>query len=192
MIIEFFGWAADRETFIEAITTTMLPDGVTPLATLAKDMNGEVLIPHRLIPCKGLQIDEIGPIMKVPPVINPETFEVITPAVMIEGWHVNFRTYEDLSVLLIQGKENEQTEVVQIESESPLEVSEGDVILEATAFTEKTVLKPVFDRTNLTAMIPNLEWDTTTGAGVPDGFIGPKGMKIFDKAAVNNPHRIWC
>jgi hypothetical protein len=169
MRIEFLAWAATRDEFITAITTTLIPNTKTPLATKAKDIKtGEELSPVVLIPCPGLQIDEIGPITKTPAVLKAGPgSEVITPAVIIEGHHVNFCAYGALADMLTQGLE--QTEVVD----------------------GKVVQKGLFDRTRLTTLLPQLT-DAPAEDGVPAGKIGPKGLKLFDPALIANRRRVWC
>jgi hypothetical protein len=174
MRIEFLAWAATRDEFITAITTTLIPNTKTALATKAKDIKtGEELSPVVLIPCAGLQIDEIGPITKTQAIYaeghGPMSGDpqITTPAVIIEGHHVNFCAYGALADMLTQGLE--QTEVVD----------------------GKVVQKGLFDRTRLTTLLPQLT-DAPAADGVPAGKIGPKGLKLFDPALINNRARIWC
>jgi hypothetical protein len=174
MRIEFLAWAATRDEFITAITTTLIPNTETPLATKAKNrQTGEELSPVVLIPCAGLQIDEIGPITKTPAVLKAGPgSEVITPAVIIEGWHVNFCAFGDLAEMLTAGLEQY-----------------GDVV-KVNGMPSRP-LKPLFDRTRLTTLLPQLT-DAPEADGVPAGKIGPKGLKLFDPAIIANRNRIWC
>lgn len=61
-----------------------------------------------LVPNAGISIDVLGPVVKVPAVIDPATLTVTTPAVMDERYHVNMRldpraegvakSWEDLAI----------------------------------------------------------------------------------------------
>lgn len=166
MRIEYLAWAATRNEFIEALTTTFLPNTQIPLATKTKDMDGKELTPVVLVPCAGLQIDEIGPITKVHAVYSGPmgTGELVTPAVVIEGWHANLCAYGELAEMLTAGLAQSN------EDGSP---------------------KGLFERTRITALLPQLT-DDAAKDGVPAGKIGPKGLKLFDPAIVNNRHRVWC
>jgi hypothetical protein len=179
MRIEFLAWAATRDEFITAITTTLIPNTKTALATKAKDIKtGEELSPVVLIPCAGLQIDEIGPITKTQAIYaeghGPMSGDpqITTPAVIIEGHHVNFCAYGDLAEMLTAGLEQY-----------------GDVV-KVNGMPSRP-LKPLFDRTRLTTLLPQLT-DAPEADGVPAGKIGPKGLKLFDPATIANRNRIWC
>ncbi len=75
MILELMVWCETREQFVQG----MVEYG---FASLDKDGN--------LVPIADVAIDEIGPIMKSPPTYDEKGIEV-TPAVMINGHHVNIR-----------------------------------------------------------------------------------------------------
>ena len=159
--IEFLAWAETRDEFIAAITTTYFPGTQIPLASVVKGL---------LIPTDGIRIDEIGPITKAPAIYADghgpmsEDPQIVTPAEVVEGWHVNFYCYGWVADLLIDGLE--QTD------------SEGNLL-------------GLFERTRINALLPQLTSDPSTD-GVPEGYIGPKGLKVFDPNIVNNRNRIWC
>lgn len=82
----------------------------------------------------------------------------------VPGHHVNFRVYGDLAAMLTQG-------LPQINSDgTPISL---------------------FERTHILDLIPGLEWKPITQAGVPAGYEGPNGVRLFDPAVVNNRARVW-
>jgi len=164
MSIEFFAWCSSRELFVEGMTTTAFPDG-TMLATL--DENG------RLIPHQGVIIDEIGPITKVPAVLD-EDGNVVTPAVVIAGHHVNLLAIDPIVALLMQG---------------PPDAEGNPTVL--PQYDEDGNLLPLFQRTNILTLIPDLVGTPIPGPGVPGGYEGPNGVCLFDPAVVHNRARIW-
>lgn len=50
----------------------------------------------------------------------------------------------------------------------------------------------IFERTNVLGMIPGLKWEPLKDDGVPAGYMGPMGVKLFDPASVNSPSRVWA
>lgn len=164
MQIEIFAWCSTRELFVTGMTTTALPDG-SMLATLSEDGN---LIPH-----PGVIIDEIGPITKVPAVYD-EDGEIVTPAVVIEGHHVNLVAYGEMAQMLIQGPPD----------------AEGNPTT-LPQYGEDGALLSVFERTNILQLIPGLVWTPIPGPGVPAGYEGPNGVCLFDPGVVNNRARVF-
>ena len=165
MTIEYFAWCSSRELFVTGMTTTALPDG-SMLATL--DDNGN-LIPHA-----GVIIDEIGPITKVPAVIDPDTSNVITPAVVVEGHHVNLVAYGEMAQMLTMGPPDAEGNPTQLPQ-----------------YDEDGNLLSVFERTNILSLIPGLVWTPIPGPGVPGGYEGPNGVCLYDPAAVNSRARVF-
>lgn len=162
--IEIFAWCSSRELFVQGMTTTALPDG-SMLATL--DENGN-LIPHQ-----GVIIDEIGPITKTPAVLD-EDGDVITPAVVIAGHHVNLLAIDPIVALLMQG---------------PPDAEGNPTVL--PQYDEDGNLLGVFERTNILSLIPDLVWTPIPGPGVPGGYEGPNGVCLFDPAVVKDRARVW-
>lgn len=164
MTIEYFAWCSSRELFVTGMITTALPDG-TMLATLDADGN---LIPHA-----GVIIDEIGPVTKVPAVLD-EDGNVITPAVVVEGWHVNLAAYDQVAQLLIMGPPDAEGNPTQLPQ-----------------YDEDGNLLSVFQRTNILGLIPGLVWTPIPGPGVPGGYEGPNGVCLYDPAVVNSRARVF-
>jgi hypothetical protein len=164
MTIEIFAWCSSRELFVTGMTTTAFPDG-SMLATL--DENGN-LIPHQ-----GVIIDEIGPITKTPATYDDEG-NVVTPAVVIAGHHVNLLAIDPIVELLMQG---------------PPDAEGNPTVL--PQYDEDGNLLPLFQRTNILTLIPDLVWTPIPGPGVPGGYEGPNGVCLFDPAVVHNRARIW-
>jgi hypothetical protein len=164
MTIEIFAWCPTRELFVQGMTTTSLHDG-SMLATLSEDGN---LIPHH-----GIIIDEIGPVTKVPATYDAEG-NVLTPAVVIEGHHVNLVAYGEVAAILVMGPPDEEG--------FPTTLPQYD---------EEGNLLGVFERTNILSLIPDLVWTAIPGPGVPGGYEGPNGVCLFDPAVVKNRARVF-
>jgi hypothetical protein len=164
MNIEIFSWCSTRELFVQGMTTTALPDG-SMLATL--DENGN-LIPH-----SGIIIDEIGPITKVPATYDAEG-NILTPAVVIEGHHVNLVAYDEVAAILVMGPPDAEG--------NPTTLPQYD---------EDGNLLGVFVRTNILTLIPDLVWTPIPGPGIPGGYEGPNGVCLFDPAVVHNRARVF-
>jgi len=49
----------------------------------------------------------------------------------------------------------------------------------------------IFERTHILALIPGLEWSAMSNEGEPPGYLGPEGVKLFDRSAVNARARVW-
>jgi hypothetical protein len=164
MTIEIFAWCSTRELFVTGMTTTALPDG-SMLATLSEDGN---LIPH-----SGIIIDEIGPITKVPATYDAEG-NILTPAVIIAGHHVNLMATGAIASMLVMGPPDAEC--------NPTTLPQYD---------EDGNLLSVFVRTNILTLIPDLVWAPIPGPGVPGGYEGPNGVCLFDPAVVHNRARVF-
>ena len=162
--IEIFAWCSSRELFVTGMTTTALPDG-SMLATL--DENG-ALIPHA-----GVIIDEIGPVTKVPAVLDKDGNE-LTPAVVVEGHHVNLVAYGEMAQMLTMGPPDAEGYPTQLPQ-----------------YDEDGKLLSVFQRTNILQLIPGMVWTPIPGPGVPGGYEGPNGVCLYDPAVVNSRARVW-
>ena len=164
MNIEIFAWCSTRELFVTGMTTTALPDG-SMLATL--DDNGN-LIPH-----SGIIIDEIGPITKVPATYDAEG-NILTPAVVIEGYHVNLLAYNEVAAMLVIGPPDAEGNPTTL----PQYDAEGNLL-------------GLFVRTNILTLFPDLVWTPIPGPGVPGGYEGPDEVCLFDPAVVHNRARVF-
>ena len=162
--IEIFAWCSSRELFVTGMTTTTFPDGST-LATLSEDGN---LIPHA-----GVIIDEIGPVTKVPAVYD-ENGDIVTPAVVIEGHHVNLMATGAIASMLVMGPPDEEGNPTTL----PQYDAEGNLL-------------SVFERTNILSLIPGMVWTAIPGPGVPGGYEGPNGVCLFDPAVVHQRARVF-
>jgi len=49
----------------------------------------------------------------------------------------------------------------------------------------------IFQRTHLLTMVDGLDWQPLTEAGVPAGYVGPHGVRLYDPASVSVPARVW-
>lgn len=50
----------------------------------------------------------------------------------------------------------------------------------------------VFERTHLLQIIQDLSFVPITEKGVPEGYEGPNGVRLFDVSVVNFPARVWA
>lgn len=50
----------------------------------------------------------------------------------------------------------------------------------------------VFQRTHLLQIIQDLDFKPITEDGVPAGYEGPNGVRLFDPGAVSVPRRVWA
>lgn len=164
MSIEIFAWCSSRELFVTGMTETLLPNG-EPLASIDED--------GRLIPAPFVIIDEIGSITKEPAVYD-EQGEVVTPAVVVGGHHVNLVAWGELAQMLVMGPPDKEG--------NPTMLPQHD---------EEGKLLSVFERTNILGLIPGLVWKPIPGEGVPAGYEGPNGVVLFDPAAVKNRARVF-
>lgn len=142
MIIDLMVWAPTREQFIKG----MVQNG---LATYEDGV---------LLPTEGVMIDELGPITKTPAVYDEDGKET-TPAVIVDGHHVNLRAYGQFAEQVTYGLKQE-----------------GDV----------------FERTHLLQIIRDLDFVPITEKGVPAGYEGINGVRLFDPGVVNIPRRVWA
>jgi hypothetical protein len=95
MIIEYLSWSADRDIFVFTMTDLVNPVTQAPLAAVDADTGA-------LIPSEYVRVDEIGPVVKTPAVLD-EAGDIVTPAVMVEGHHVNLVAYGALADVLQAG-----------------------------------------------------------------------------------------
>ena len=142
MIIDLMVWAPTREQFIAG----MVANG---LATYEDDI---------LAPTDGVLIDELGPVPKTPATFDAEGNE-ITPAVIVDGHHVNLRAYGEFAAQVTYGLPQE-----------------GDV----------------FTRTHLLQIIQDLDFKPITEEGVPAGYEGPNGVRLFDPGVIKLRARVWA
>ena len=164
MTIEIFAWCSSRELFVQGMTTTALPDG-SMLATLSED---GALIPH-----EGVIIDEIGPVTKVAAVYDEEG-DIVTPAVVIAGHHVNLMATGAIASMLMMGPPDAEGNPTTL----PQYDAEGNLL-------------SVFVRTNILGLIPGMVWTPIPGPGVPGSYEGPNGVCLFDPAVVHNRARVF-
>ena len=162
--IEIFAWCSTRELFVSGMTTTALPDG-SMLATLSED---GALIPH-----EGVIIDEIGPITKTPAAYD-EDGDIVTPAVVIAGHHVNLMATGAIASMLVMGPPDAEGNPTTL----PQYDAEGNLL-------------GLFVRTNILTLFPDLVWTPIPGPGVPGGYEGPDEVCLFDPAVVHNRARVF-
>lgn len=141
--LDLMVWCADRQSFIDGMTAY-------GFATLAEDGS--------LVPRRDVLIDEIGPITKTPATYDDAGVE-LTPAVIVEGHHVNIRVVGEFAAQVTAGRPETGT---------------------------------VFERTSVLNMIPGLTWEPITEEGVPPGYVGLHGVRLYDPATVNLPFRRWA
>ena len=154
-MIEILLWAPTRDKFVAALTAIKLPGSEQTLASL--DGNGN------LVPGQNILIDEIGQITKTPAVLDADR-NIVTPAVMIEGHHVNLVALRELADALTAG------------------------LAQADANGKPLGL---FVRTHILALLGQMNPVPITADGVPAGYEGTSGVRIFDPATINHRVRVW-
>ncbi len=88
--LEYLCWAPDRASFIATMLAQRLP-GDRPICRLPED-GEDPGDGGSLIWIDGIVCHEIGEVVKTPAELN-EAGDVITPAVMIPGYHANLMAY---------------------------------------------------------------------------------------------------
>ncbi|MDR7034482.1 hypothetical protein [Mesorhizobium sp. BE184] len=142
--VEYLSWCPDRQTFIDTMTVLLNPLTGEPLASVDAE-TGE------LVPCSDVRIDEIGPVVKTPAVFD-ENDDLVTPAEIVGGHHVNLAAVGDLAEALLAG---------------------GDPL--AALLSLLGQMDPV----------PPIE-------GVPAGYEGTSGMRVYMASNVTHRARTWA
>lgn len=144
--LEYLLWAPDRETFVATMLALTLPGG-QHIATEAKeplpDGGSVAFIPD-------IRCSEIGEVMKSPAVLDDKG-NVVTPAEIVPGYHVNMQAIGSLA----------------------------DMLNASGGWTAIFSLLGKMD-----AVQPE--------DGVPAGWEGTSGVKIYPAANVKNRARVWA
>lgn len=85
--IEMLLWAPDRETFANTMATLTLPGG-QHIAWLATEEEPGPTPTSSIRTLGVILCDEIGEVVKTPAVLDEEG-NIVTPAVIVPGYHVN-------------------------------------------------------------------------------------------------------
>lgn len=85
--IEMLLWSLDRETFANTMVALTLPDG-RHIAWLATEDEPGPTPTSSIRTLDVILCDEIGEVVKTPPVLDEEG-NVVTPVVVVPGYHVN-------------------------------------------------------------------------------------------------------
>lgn len=143
MTLDLMIWAPTREAFVKAMLDYNF-------GYLDSDKN--------LIPRNDVLIDEIGEVVKTPATVDADG-NIVSPAVIVDGHHVNIRVTGDFARFVTDGKP-----------------SEGNI----------------FERTNVLNLIPGLNWKPINKEGVPAGYEGIHGVRLYDPTTVQLPMRVWA
>lgn len=154
-MLEYLLWAPDRATFLNTLAAKLLPGSGLPLLTIGEDGN----------PIAGpdVLIDEVGEIIRTPAVLDAQG-NVVTPAGIVPGWHINMVATGSLAQLLIAGL--------------PQTGEDGQPL-------------GLFERTRLLEFLGETEFFEKTEEGVPAGYVGKSGIRVYDPAIVNHRARVW-
>ena len=116
-------------------------------------------------PAPDIAIDEIGDVVDIPATFKPDG-TILTPATMISGFHANIRCYGAFAEQITKG-------LPQVDnSGAPLSI---------------------FDRTYFLHLLPDFtSWIPTLTNGVPKGWQGPDGTRLYDPSWVISPTRVWA
>lgn len=85
--VEMLLWAPDRETFANTMATLTLPGG-QHIAWLATEEEPGPMSTSSIRTLGVILCDEIGEVVKTPAVLDEEG-NIVTPAVIVPGYHVN-------------------------------------------------------------------------------------------------------
>lgn len=152
MIIEFAIWSPDEATFRQSWID----------AGILLDQPGYVFAPEY----PGIEITATqrwgGTIVKTPAVVD-ESFNVITPAVIVAGWHCNARVTGQVAAEMSYGIE-------QYDAEGSL--------------------KNVFDRTWATNVFALSEQPADPVTGFPAGYRNTQGVTYADPRDISTPANV--
>lgn len=103
--IEMLLWAPDRETFANTMATLTLPGG-QHIAWLATEDEPGPTPTSTIRTLEVILCDEIGEVVKTPAVLDEEG-NIVTPAVIVPGYHVNMVATGWLAEMLTAGMSTE-------------------------------------------------------------------------------------
>lgn len=129
---------------------------------IAQEVDGQI------VPIVDCRIDEIGPVTKTQEVRDDQG-NVITHAVIIDGWHVNVRYYGAAAEMLTQG-------LPQVDSDGNL----------LDIFTRTRILQLVDARTG-----ESMTW-SANAPPLPPGYVNADGVRLYDCSVINTPSRVWA
>ena len=100
--VEFLLWVPDQPKFVATMAALTLPDGrhIARLPDPGEPAGVDIYF------IEGVECSEIGPVIKSPPVLDDDG-NVVEPAEMVGGYHVNMRAYGWLADLLTAGMPTE-------------------------------------------------------------------------------------
>lgn len=128
---------------------------------IAQEIDGQI------VPIVDCWVDEIGPITKTQAVVGDGV--EITPAVVIDGWHVNVRYYGAAAEMLTQG-------LPQVDADGNL----------LDIFTRTRILQLVDARTG-----ESMVW-SANAPPLPPGYVNADGVRLYDCAVLKTPSRVWA
>lgn len=144
--------APSKAVYDATMIAVHLPNG-TPIAWVPPITNPPIEINGVLAYHPDVIVSELGEIMKEQPILDIDG-NVVTPAVVVHGHHVNFWIGGDLEKMLTAGMPASGT---------------------------------IFERTRILALLGNMTWQPITAEGVPEGYEGTSGIRIFDPSVVKTP-----
>lgn len=144
--------APSKEVYDATMVAVRLPDG-TPIAQALPASDPPVGTDGALVYHPDMLVAELGAIMKAQPVIDIDG-NVLKPAVVVPGHHVNVWVGGDLEKLLTDGLPSEGT---------------------------------IFQRTRIRALLGRTTRQPADETGVPTGYEGSSGVRIFDVSEVKSP-----
>lgn len=118
---------------------------------------------NKIIGTPGVLIDEIGALVKREMILGRHGV-IEAPAEIAPGYHANVMITGEVEQVLTAGL--------------PQHDADGELL-------------PLFQRTHLYRMIPNMAESHVSLAGEPEGYVGSIGVKMFDPALVTNRRREW-
>lgn len=107
-----------------------------------------------------------GIVVKTPAVIDPATMQIITPAVIVPGWHTNVRVYGPALI-------------AQFTAGMPQTDADGKLL-------------PIWQRTHAAVVFNLTAQAADPDTGFPSGYRNSTGVTYADHNAFTSPRNVWA
>ena len=170
-MLEITFWAASRDAAVAFLKAVNIAD---------TDEDGN------LVSIADVQIHPFRPnetiaIVKTPAVMNG--MEVVTPAVMVPGWHGNMRFYgaSEATLRKPQPTMNVAGQTIMLPWPDDADIFDKTFILELCAGRAKLPIGP-----------GGIEWKADANDPVPPGYETPTGVRAFDPSLIATRANVWA
>lgn len=107
-----------------------------------------------------------GIVVKTPAVVDPATMQIITPAVIVPGWHTNVRVYGPALI-------------AQFTAGLPQTDADGNLL-------------PIWQRTRAATVFSLSPQAADASTGFPAGYRNATGVTYADHNAFTSPRNVWA